>query len=355
MQGGYENGKNRYSTEFAIVTDEEAQNQRVLVRIRKMFKLALSHESTVLLIVLIALIGGMAGITKGTTIATANMRNVLLQSAIRGVASVGQTFVILTAGIDVSVGGIGLFCSNLGAALMTTNESINIVGFPAPIYMAIPIMLVTGMAWGAANGLLVSRIGMPPLIVTLAMWEITKGLTFRIATGFSVGQQPNSLTVLGRGAIAGIPIPVIIFIVTAAIAFFILGHTAFGRSVYAVGGNPVSTWLSGINVVKRYFSVYLISGFCAGIASVLMTARIMSASMQSLRGLELDSIAATVIGGVSLMGGRGSIIGVIAGVLIIGVVNNAMSILGADPAIQGVAKGVIILIAVAIDYVRRRR
>jgi len=320
-----------------------------------MSRLALRHESTVLVIILIALIGGMAGITKGTTMATANMRNVLLQSAIRGVASVGQAFVILTAGIDVSVGGIGLFCSNLGAAIMTASESMNIVGYPASIYMAIPIMLLTGIAWGTANGVLVSRIGMPPLIVTLAMWEITKGLTFRIATGFSVGQQPQSLAVLGRGAVASVPIPVIIFIATAAIAYFILGHTTFGRSVYAVGGNPVSAWLSGINVRNRYFSVYLISGFCAGIASVLMTARIMSASMQSLMGLELDSIAATVIGGVSLMGGRGSIIGVVAGVLIIGVINNAMSILGADPATQGVAKGVIILIAVAVDYVRRRR
>jgi len=128
----------------------------------------------------------------------------------------------------------------------------------------------------------------------------------------------------------------------------------FGRAVYAVGGNPASSWLSGINVRAIKLVVFMISGFMAGIAGVIFTSRVMSASMQSLEGLELDSIAAVCVGGVSLMGGKGNIIGVVLGVLIIGIINNGMSVMGAGPALQGIVKGVIIFIAVATDYLRRR-
>jgi ribose/xylose/arabinose/galactoside ABC-type transport system permease subunit len=195
---------------------------------------------------------------------------------------------------------------------------------------------------------------MPALIVTLAMWEITKGVAFQVSGGYSITQMPEALVWFGSGTIAGVPVPVIAFIAVAVIAYFILSHTPFGRSVYAVGGNPVSAWLSGINVKRIIFSVYVIAGFLAGMAGVIMTARVMSASMRTLQGLELNTIAAVCIGGVSLMGGIGSIIGVVIGILIIGVINNGMSVLGAGPAVQGIVKGVIIFTAVAIDYVRHR-
>ena len=149
-------------------------------------------------------------------------------------------------------------------------------------------------------------------------------------------------------------VPLIIFILVAASSYFVLRHTTFGRSVYAAGGNPASAWLSGINVKKTLLIVYAISGCLSGLAGVVMTARVMSASMRTLEGVELDSIAAAAIGGISLMGGRGSLIGVIFGVLIIGVINNAMSVLGASPAVVGIVKGAIIFSAVAIDYLRRQ-
>lgn len=314
----------------------------------------IKHESAVLVIVLAVLIGVFSFVSKGLTTGRDNLVNILLQSSIRGVASIGQAFVILTAGIDLSVGGVGLFSALLGSLMLTQEPTVNIVGAPAPIAGAILFMLLAGAVFGVANGLSVSRIGMPPLIVTLAAWEISKGLAWKVSGGFSVGLLEPGMAFFGQGDIATVPVPVIIFIVVAVIAYFVLSHTTFGRSVYAVGGNPLSAWLTGVNVKRVTLIVYIISGFLAGLASVIMTGRVMSASMRTLEGLELDSIAAVCIGGVSLMGGRGNLIGVIFGVIIIGVINNGMSVLGVSSAVYGVVKGAIIFAAVAIDYIRRR-
>jgi ribose/xylose/arabinose/galactoside ABC-type transport system permease subunit len=321
---------------------------------KRIAKRIIGHENGILMIVLIALIAGMAVITRGVTASRGNVINILLQSSLRGVVSVGQAFVILSAGIDLSVGGIGLFSSLLGATMMTTAPELNIIGYPLQLNVAIPIMLLAGTSIGALNGLAVSRIGMPALIVTLAVWEILKGSSFLLCHGHAIGNQPEALGFLGVWSLAGIPVIIIIFILVITVAYFVLAHTSFGRSVYAVGGSPLSSWLSGINVKRVVFFVYTISGFCAALTGVITTARLVAASMQTLSGFELDSIAAVVIGGVSLMGGRGNILGVLIGVLIIGVVNNGFSVLGANPAVQGLVKGTIIFTAVAIDYTRRR-
>jgi len=312
------------------------------------------HENAILVIVLIVLIAVIAFVAKGLTLSRANVSNILLQSSIRGVASVGQAFAILTAGIDLSVGGVGLFASILGASMMTSVLEQNIVGHPLSPYIAIPVMLLVGAGWGALNGFLTSRIGMSPLIVTLGMWEICKGAAFQLSGGNYIINLPESLAFFGKGSIGGVPVLVITFVVVAVIGYFVLNYTTFGHSIYAVGGNPVSTWLSGIKVKNILFSVYAISGLLAGLAGVMMTARAMSSMMRALGGLELDTIAAVTVGGVSLAGGKGSIIGVVLGVLIIGVINNGMSVLGATLTAQGIVKGVIIITAVAIDYLRRR-
>ena len=314
----------------------------------------LRHENAVLIVVLIALIAGLSVITRGLTTSKANMMNILYQSSIRGVASVGQAFVILTAGIDLSVGGIGLMSSFLGATMMTEALQFNIIGYPMSMYVVIPIVLLVGAGWGAINGSSVSRIGMPPLIVTLAMWQIAKGVAFSLNSGLSVASQPESVANLGLAKVAGVPVLVIIFILVAVIAYFVLNHTTFGRSIYAVGGNPVSAWLSGINLKRTQFIVYVISGLLAGLGGIMSTARAQGASMQTLSALMLDTIASVCVGGVSLFGGRGSLIGVVLGVLIIGVVNNGLSVLGASTTMKDVIKGVIIFTAVAVDYIRRR-
>jgi len=312
------------------------------------------HENTPLLFVLIALMLVMGYITGGKTLSLANMRNTLLLSSIRGIAAIGQGMVILTAGIDVSVGGNAMFCSLLGAGVMATNWQ-NIIGNPLPIGLGALIMLMAGLGWGSVNGALVSRVGIPALISTLGLWQITSGAGLAVSGGHDTGWQPEGLVWFGSGNVGGVPVPTVIFIVVAVVAYFILYYTSYGRSVYATGSNPVAAWLSGVNVKRTLFSVYAIAGFLAGLAAFTMLGRMMFASNRSLEGLEIDSIAAATVGGISLMGGRGTLIGVVLGTLIIGVVNNAMTVLSADPATSGVVKGAIIILAVVIDYVRRRR
>jgi len=315
----------------------------------------LRHENVTLVIVLIALIAMIAGITRGVSASRTNAVNIVLQSSIRGIASVGQAFVILTAGLDLSVGGIGLLACIIGASMITEAPHLNIVGHPVPIAVAVIVMMLVGSAFGLLNGTLVSRVGMPGLIVTLGMWQILKGLGYAVGGGATITYLPEGLLVLGQGRVAGIPVPSIVFIVIAVVGYLILNYTSFGRFVYAVGGNPVSAWLSGINVKKIQLMVYMISGLLAGVAGIATMGRSMHASMRTLMGLEIDTISAVAIGGVSLFGGRGNLIGVVIGVIIIGVINNGMTILGAGPGIGGIVKGVIIIIAVAIDCIRRAR
>jgi len=336
------------------MTEDEIRVEREPSQAREIARRVFRHENAVLIIVLVALIGGMAGITKGLTIARANMTNVLLQSSLRGVAAIGQAFVILSAGIDLSVGGMGLFAAILGGSMTTLSPWINTVGHPVSPYIVIPLMALVGAGWGVINGSLVSRAGVPALIVTLGMWQICYGAAFYVCGGREISNHPDTLAFFGTGRVAGVPVPVIIFIVVAVVAYFVLSYTTFGRSIYAVGGNPVSAWLSGIKVKKVQFMVFVISGLLAGLSGMLMLARTLSATMTTLAGLELDSIAAVCIGGVSLAGGRGSLIGVVIGVLILGVINNGMSVMAVDPSVQGIVTGAIIITAVAVDVLRRR-
>lgn len=306
----------------------------------------LRSESTVIGIVLVALVGVFAILSKGYSATTRNIMNVIVQSSTRGMAAIGQAFVILTAGIDLSVGGIALLTMCASGLMMTRTT-----GFPAG---PIGAMLILGMALGASSGLAVSRMNIPPLIATLGLWIIVRGVSLVVTGGYTISYLPTEVAFFGQGHIAGVPTPIIMFVVTCIIAYFVLNHTTFGRSIYAVGGNPVSAWLSGINVKNVQLSVYIVAGFCAALAGLITMARTMCASQASVAGLELDSIAAVVVGGVSLFGGRGSLIGVVIGVLIIGVINNGMSVLAVDPAYQEIVKGGIIYAAVAIDCVRRR-
>jgi putative xylitol transport system permease protein len=312
------------------------------------------HENTPLLFVLIALVLIMGYLTGGSTLSLANTKNTLLLSSIRGIAAIGQAFVILTAGIDVSVGGIGMFCSVLGAGVMATNWQ-NIIGHPLPWGLGALIMITAGLGWGAVNGTLVSRVGIPALISTLGLWQITTGVGLFVGKGHDIGWQPEGLAWWGSGTIGGVPVPTVIFIIVAVISYFVLTYTTYGRGVYATGSNPVTAWLSGVNVKMVLFSVYAIAGFLAGLASFGMVGRMMFASSRSLEGLEIDTIAAATVGGISLMGGRGTLMGVVLGTLIIGVVNNAITVLNADPSTAGIVKGAIIILAVVIDYARRRR
>jgi ribose/xylose/arabinose/galactoside ABC-type transport system permease subunit len=312
------------------------------------------HENAVLALVLLGIFAALAGATKGLNATPRNGLIILLTSATNGIAAIGQTFVILTAGIDLSVGGVASVTSIIGASSMTSFLYTNIVGHAVPMQVMVPLMVLIGAGFGAINGLAVSRIGLPPIIATLAMWRIGIGLAFQVASGNSVFGLPIEFTFFGQGRIAGVPVAGIIFVAVCVVAYFLLNHTTFGRSIYSVGGNPVTAWLTGVNVKNIKLLAYIISGLLAGLASVVFTSRVMNGSPGALQGLELSSIAASCIGGISLAGGKGNVLGVVIGVLIFGVVDNAMSILGATPGIKGIVTGVIIITAVAVDYVRRR-
>ncbi|UCC90221.1 MAG: ABC transporter permease [Dehalococcoidia bacterium] len=315
---------------------------------REVVRRVLAHENAVIGIALAAIIAVLAGISRGATVTRGNMANVLIQSSVRGVAAVGQAFCILTANFDLSVSGVGVMAMMLGSSMMTM-EWRNILGYPASPFMAIPAMLAVGACWGLLSGALVSRLNMPSLIVTFGVWQIGYGVAYYVTEGTAIMELPESFAVYGA-----LPVGPIIFFSVAALAYFVLTYTSFGRRVYAAGGSPVSAYLSGINVKNTYLVVFAISGLCAGLAGMLMTSRGMAGTIEALRGLELDSIASVVIGGVSLFGGRGNMIGVVLGALLIGVINNAMSVLHMGHAGRYIVKGAIIIGAVAADILRRR-
>ena len=323
------------------------------VTARGVVRRIVAHENAVIGLALAILIAALGGASRGATVTPSNIANVLLQSSVRGAVAVGQAFVILTANIDLSVSGIGIMAMMTGGAMITAqwqNIVVPFLGHPASIYMAIPVMLVVGACWGLLNGVLVSRLGIPSLIATFGVWQLGYGAAYYVTNGEALMEMPENLAVYGS-----LPAAPIIFFAVAAVAYFVLNHTSFGRNVYATGGNPVSSFLSGINVRRTQLYVFAISGLFAGLGGLMFMSRGMAASIEALRGLELDSIASCAIGGISLFGGQGNIIGVVLGALIIGVVNNAISVMHMGHAGRYIVKGAIIIGAVAADILRRRR
>ncbi|MBA7706003.1 D-allose transport system permease protein AlsC [subsurface metagenome] len=335
------------------------QDQRVSEpRARRHALRIIGNENFVLAIVLIVIMGVMGVLTKGLFLTPTNIRNLLLRTCIVGVAAVGQAFVVLSAGIDLSVGGVTILSSCLGAGLMTANVRLALLpdGAYLPMAAGIVIMVLVGIGVGAVNGFSVSRLRMSPLIVTIAIWQITKGAAYQLThRGQLIMKLPDSLAFFGQGNIGGVPVPIIIFILAIVIGNFVLNYTTFGRFIYAVGGNEASAWLSGIKVQNIRLWVYVVSGFCVGLAAIIALSRVMCGSTSVVIGLELDSIAAVIIGGVSLFGGKGSMIGVLIGVLILAVMDNAMNIMELVPHHQMMIKGAVIIAAVAMDVWRRRR
>jgi len=310
------------------------------------------HEDFTLAIILVIICVVLSVITHGLFADRTNILNILLQSSMLGVVAVGQAFVILTAGIDLSVGGIGILSGVMGASLLSA-EAGTLGGGAVPISLGILVMLMIGAGMGAINGVLVSRLRLPALIATLAIWQVAKGSAYQLTLAQIIRELPERLAPIAHGSIGGVPIPVLIFIAAIAVGYFVLNHTSFGKSIYAVGGNIVTAWFSGIKTKNTLFWVYVVSGTCAGIASIIQLSRIMVGTFGMFSSLELDSIAAVVIGGVSLFGGKGSIIGVLIGVLILGVINNGMNLMGLNQFMQNVIKGLVIFAAVAIDAWRR--
>lgn len=277
-----------------------------------------------------------------------NFANVARQASITGILGIGMTFVILTAGIDLSVGSI-LGIVAIGYA------SILAGGVPWPV--ATLLALGFGAFVGALNGLGITRGGIQPFIMTLAMLVIARGvtLTYSDAKPIRVGAQAESIAWIGSGNVLGIPVPFLLFIGIAAVAWFALRQTPFGRQVYAVGDNVEAARLSGIPTRRVIFAVYVISGLCAAVSALIVVSRLGAAEPTQGEGFELDAIAIVVIGGTSLFGGRGRVISALMGSLVIATLANGIDLAGWSSAIKYMVTGAILLAAVTLDTLLRRR
>ena len=270
-----------------------------------------------------------------------NIFNVLRQTCMLGVVSVGMTFVILSGGIDLSVGMALGFFSVVAALLYDGGQ-----GHPLPLVILMTLTL--GAVVGAFNGLIIVWRGVAPFIVTLATMAMAGGAALTVSGGKPIGGISGSYTWLGTGFIGPVPVLVIIMLGTFLLGGLTLRYTPYGREVYAVGGNEEAARLSGVAVNRVKVITYMASGILAALGAIIFTARVTVGDPWAGRGLELDAIAAVVIGGTSLFGGVGSMWGTLLGALIISMINNLLNLLNVSPYTQGIVKGSIILIAIAL-------
>ncbi|MDD1134038.1 ABC transporter permease [Pseudomonas shahriarae] len=274
-----------------------------------------------------------------------NLSNIGRQVSINAIIAVGMTCVILTGGIDLSVGPVMALSGTLTAGLM-------VAGLPPGL--AIGAGLLIGVAFGIGNGLFVAYLHMPPIIVTLATMGIARGFGLMYTDGYPISGLPEWFGFFGRQSLLGIQVPILIMLVTYLVAYVLLQHTRIGRYIYAIGGNEEAVRLSGVRAARFKLLVYGISGLTAAIAGLVLTSRLMSGQPNAGIGFELDAIAAVVLGGASIAGGRGVIVGTLLGAMLLGVLNNGLNMLGVSPYVQSVIKGAIILLAIFISRQRHK-
>lgn len=273
-----------------------------------------------------------------------NILNILRQTSVNAIIAVGMTFVILIAGIDLSVGSVLALTGAIAASM---------IGLEWPILVVIPAILLLGTALGAISGVIVAKGRVQAFIATLVTMTLLRGITMvytdgrPISTGFS--DTADHFAFLGTGYLFGIPFPIWLMVVVFLAAWYILKHTRIGRYIYALGGNEAAILLSGINVNKIKIFVFAVSGFLSAIAGLIVTSRLSSAQPTAGVSYELDAIAAVVVGGTSLMGGKGRVMGTLIGALIIGFLNNALNLLDISSYYQMIAKALVILVAVLAD------
>jgi ribose transport system permease protein len=296
-------------------------------------------------LVLLALII-IFGIASPVFLTPQNLFNILRQVAVVGITAVGMTFVMITGGIDLSVGSIIGLTGIVTAMLMVSGIH--------PVF-AVIVALIVGIIIGLINGFLVNEAKIPPMIATLGTMTAWRGLTYFITGGMPVFGFPESFTVLGQGTLWGIPIPVIVMVSVFIFGYFILNRFTIGRHIYGVGGNEEASRLSGVNVKKIKYLVYAICGFLCGVAGVILLSRTNSGQPKAGTGYEMDIITGVVLGGVSITGGEGKIMGVLAGIIIMGVLSNGMIIVNIGDYVQRIIQGAVLIAAVAFDCYNQSR
>jgi ribose transport system permease protein len=298
------------------------------------------------LIMLVVLLLGMSLATPEFS-KVGNLLNVARQVSIWAIIATGMTFVIITGGIDLSVGSLVALTA---CVAMTV---IDRLGWDAA---GLLIGILVGGLGGAANGALIAWARVPPFICTLGALTVFRGLALIVTAGVPIIRFEGGFRYIGQGAVWGIPVPILLMAAVVLVMQVVLRRTTFGAQVYAVGGNEEASRLAGIEVAQVKFWTYVLSGVLTGLAGMVLMARLSSAQPAVGEGMELDAIAAVVLGGTSLMGGRGSVWNTLVGALVIGVLNNGMNLMGVHTHYQLVAKGIIIVLAVLLDaYLKKQR
>ena len=306
--------------------------------VKKIFS---AYSLYILLLVLIIVVS----VLNTNFLSAQNIKNIFQQVSINGILAVGMTFVIITGGIDLSVGSLLGFSGVIAASLVS--------GGGNPL-LAVLAGIAAGLVFGVINGVLVSYAKIVPFIVTLGMLSIARGFTNVYTHGSPIIRLNKAFTALGQSSFLGIGLPVWIFVCMLLVGYVLLHTTKLGRYTLAVGVNEIASKTSGINTAKIKMFAYTFTGFCCGLAGILMTAKTNAGAPNAGTGYELDAIAAAIIGGTSPSGGKGSIFGTLLGVLIFGIIQNALDILNVSSYIQQVIKGLIIIGAVWADKANRR-
>jgi ribose transport system permease protein len=324
-------------------TQPENNGSKGSMEIFTKFKNTFNSTETGILLVLISLAIILSIITPNFAGAY-NLGVLVRQFSFVTLLAMGQTLVLLTRGIDLSVGAIAGLCGILSAWFM------QVAGFDP--YISVILGIIIGACCGAINGLFITKLNLNPFIVTLAMGEIFAGFIYVITEGWPITEIPKSILFLGQGMIGPIPVPAIIMVVLAIIFIYILHSTPFGRHIYAIGGNENAANLVGIRIDKTKIMVYALSGVFAASGGILMMLRLGAGQPQIGEGWLMPSITAAIIGGTSLMGGQGKIIGTVFGAALMGVLANAIVLLGVSAYWEKVVIGAVVLIAITFDRLR---
>lgn len=315
-----------------------AGNSRLRLNLARLLRSPAFYPFVGLVVVTLVMI-----LASDTFLTASNLSNIARQVSINAIIAVGMTCVILTGGIDLSVGPVMALSGTLTDGLMVAG---------VPPGLAIGAGLLVGVAFGIGNGLFVAYLHMPPIIVTLATMGIARGFGLMYTDGYPISGLPEWFAFFGRGSVFGMQVPILIMLLTYLAAYVLLQHTRIGRYIYAIGGNEEAVRLSGVRAARFKLLVYGISGLTAAIAGLVLTSRLMSGQPNAGVSFELDAIAAVVLGGASIAGGRGVIVGTLLGAMLLGVLNNGLNMLGVSPYVQSVIKGGIILLAI---FIRRQR
>ncbi len=297
------------------------------------------------------IIAALSALEPDTFLTAQNFSNVLSRSSYSGIIAMGMTAVIISGGIDLSVGSMMALCGMIAGLIMTLHGEI----VPTPGLMVLGTLagVATGLVCGLLNGTLITLLNLPPFIVTLGTMSAFRGISYVINKGMMF--DVPTYTFLGEGTVAGVPVNVVIFLLIVLLAFFLLRYTPLGRYTYAIGSNRQAAYHAGVNVNRNLIAIYTLTGLFVGIAAMIATSRTVSAQPTAGISLELDVIAAVVIGGASLSGGRGTVIGTIVGTLLISFLRNGCTLLGISTNIQLVVIGAIIIGAVALDQAARAK